>query len=132
MVYAMGGIELKDGSNQERHHPFVVDILEEGELRESEDVALAGEHEYGADQEEQVAEQHDAAQATDGDAGAVIALKHLHGGEAYGAQGVDIRSQAPLEQAGASTYDHQQGSCEEDGGLQSIQLSHGWNLVREC
>ena len=128
----MGGIELQDGSDEERHHPFVVDILQVGELVQSEEIRAVGEHQNTGHEEKQIAEQHDAAQTADGDTRTVVALEHLHRRKAQGAKTVDIGCQRPVQQAGTGTDDHQEGTGEEDGGLEFIQLSHRQSRVTGC
>ena len=112
----MGGIELENGGDEECHHPFVVDILQVGELVQSEKVRAVGEHQHAGHEEQQVAEQHDAAQTADGDTRTVVALEHLHRRKAQSTKTVDIRGQHPIQQAGTGTDDHQEGAGEEDGG----------------
>ena len=124
MTDSVCGIELKNGCNEQRDDPFVIDVLEVGKVVKMEHVALAGKHQYGRHKEQYVTEQHDAAQAADGEVLALVALQHLHGREAQCPQGVQIGGDGPLQQVGTGTDDHQQGTDEEDGVLDFIQLSH--------
>ena len=57
----MEGIELQDGSNQQRYNPFLIDILKIGNVIESEDVALTGKHKQGRHQKQHIAQQHHSA-----------------------------------------------------------------------
>ena len=125
----MEGIELQDGCNQQRHHPLVIPVLKIGDMVESEDVTLTGEHQQGGHQEEHITNQYHPAKTTNRHILSVITLFHLHGAKTEGTQSEHIRCSPPRQQTRPCTDDHQQATHKEDDVLYPTQLSHGLQSV---
>ena len=121
---SMEGIELQNGSYQQRHHPLVIDVLQIGDMVESEDVALTGKHQQGRHQKQHIADQHHPTESTDGHIRTVVRLLHLHSSETQSPQSKYIGRWTPCQQTCASTADHHQATYQENDALYPTQLSH--------
>ena len=123
---AVGGVHLQQGAYQQRHHPVVVeDIDVVGIARDGlgkpglEEVVAVLDHEYAGADEAGQGEKLDAAQTAQRDAGALIALARLHGGEEQTSRQHQEADKAleDEEHIAAGTRHHQHAAGEEEEGL---------------
>ena len=80
IVYSDRCVQLQDGCQQQRHHPIIVNILCISYLIDKGHFPICSNKHDGCQQKQQVAEQHDAAQASDGNVASIIGLQHLDNG----------------------------------------------------
>ena len=133
MTNSVRGIYLKNGSNQQQHHPFSHDINNVCvqtigdmvlEKRQQEIIGIL-HHEQPCQDEQDIGEDHDATQTTDHEAVAIVCLQYLHGRKQNGAYkenpGCGMTESEHIE---AGTDDHHGTAYQEQDVLEPIQLSH--------
>ena len=126
----MHGVHLEEGCYEEGYNPVVVNVVYVGVVtingggKEGEEY-LEGvlKEQQGGEDETEVGEDHDAAQAVDGEVGAEIYLRHLYDAEAEGSEGEEHGAEAlHWDGANAEYYtthadDHEEATEGKEDGL---------------
>ena len=124
----MRGINLQDGPHKHQHYPLVIDKGDVGligdETREIEVLGI-DEGDTGKD-EEHARDNHDLAQATDGEIVAFITLLPLHGDKSNRTDQKHPGKDFGLPQEGTATGPdgHEQAPNEHEGGLPTTERLH--------
>ena len=83
----------------------------------------------GRQQEKKITDKHHPTQTADDNVRALIALKELHGDKGKCPNGKDVWCKLPRQHARTCPHDHQQGTDQINGILDTIQLFHDLRVL---